>query len=232
MRARLRERVGRIRGRAVRSFGLSMSWSGVPEAEGFSLSSAAPLSSFFSFDSAMVRRTTIPRERAVRARPTHDPLGRSTASIAVEMPPRAREERTLASMYRRHLFLSFLVTIAMLLASLGCKSKASLDADVDHLLVAISTSDYDHFKADAHPALAKELSKEQFDRMAKVLKGLGPLKTKSMKSISVKAGAPSEGHYEMQFANGSATLEIKSLDGKLVGFNFNGPDVTRLSRGQ
>jgi len=134
-------------------------------------------------------------------------------------------------MYRR-LLLPLLVLIALLLAPLGCKSKASLDADVDHLLVAISTSDYDHFKADAHPALSKEVSKEQFDRMATVLKALGPMKSKSMKSISVKAGAPSEGHYEIEFANGAATLDIKSLDGKLVGFNFGGPDVARLSRGQ
>ena len=137
-------------------------------------------------------------------------------------------------MHRRSLLLALLATLVMGLAlsSLGCKSKKTLDADVDHLLTAIATSDYDHFKADAHPALATEVSKEEFDGMAKVLKGLGPLKSKTMTKIEVKAGAPAEGHYDMEFANGSATLEIKSLDGKLVGFHFGGPDVARLTRAQ
>ncbi len=137
-------------------------------------------------------------------------------------------------MSRRPLLHALLVSVALLLGLLGlpgCKSKATLDADVDHLLVAISTSDYDHFKADAHPALTKEVSKQEFDGMAKALKGLGPLKSKSMKSISVKAGAPSEGQYDLEFANGSASLQIKSLDGKLVAFHFTGADVARLSQG-
>lgn len=134
-------------------------------------------------------------------------------------------------MNRRAFVLASLSTFVLpqALSALGCKSKASLDADVDHLLVAISTSDYDHFKADAHPALAKEVSKEEFEGMAKVLKKLGPLKSKSMQGITVKAGAPSEGKYKMEFQNGSADLEIKSLDGKLVGFHFTGPDVKRLA---
>lgn len=135
-------------------------------------------------------------------------------------------------MSRRPFFLVILASFVLLLTSLGCKSKATLDADVDHLLVALSTSDYDHFKADAHPALAKEVSKQEFEGMARALKGLGPLKTKTMKGISVKAGAPSEGTYEMEFANGSATLQIKSLDGKLVAFHFSGPDIARLSQGK
>lgn len=68
--------------------------------------------------------------------------------------------------------------------------------------------------------------------MAKVLKGLGPLKSKTMTSIQVKAGAPFEGQYDMEFANGSCKLKIKSLDGKLVGFHFSGPDVDRLMKVQ
>jgi hypothetical protein len=34
----------------------------------------------------------------------------------------------------------------------------------------------------------------------------------------------------MEFANGSCKLEIKSLDGKLVGFHFTGPDIERLAK--
>jgi hypothetical protein len=105
-----------------------------------------------------------------------------------------------------------------------------MDADVDHLLVAMATSDYEHFKADAHPALAKEVSEQEFTTMAAVLKKLGPVKSKSMKSIQIKQGAPSQGTYDMEFANGSCKLEIKSLDGKLVGFHFTGPDIERLAK--
>lgn len=130
----------------------------------------------------------------------------------------------------RRTLLSLVVVLLSLFAFTGCKSKATLDADVDHLLVAIAASDYDHFKADAHPALVNEVSKEEFEGMARALKRLGPLKSKSMKGISVKSGAPTEGHYEMEFENGSCSLEIKSLDGKLVAFHFSGPDIARLSK--
>jgi hypothetical protein len=133
-------------------------------------------------------------------------------------------------MNRRSLLLTLVASLITLLAfsSTGCKSKKTLDADVDHLLVAISTSDYDHFKADAHPALVNEVSKGEFESMARVLKRLGPLKQKTMKSISVKQGAPTEGQYDMEFENGSCSLAIKSLDGKLVGFHFEGADIKRL----
>lgn len=137
-------------------------------------------------------------------------------------------------MQRRSFLLAFLSMLVMQLvfSTLGCKSKKTLDADVDHLLVAIGSADYDHFKADAHPSLVNEVSKQEFDGMAKVLKKLGPLKSKSMTSIQVKAGAPTEGHYDMEFANGSCKLDIKSLDGKLVGFRFTGPDVERLMKAE
>ena len=135
-------------------------------------------------------------------------------------------------MERRRLLLALLSTLVLSLvfSSLGCKSKASLDADVDHLLVAIGATDYEHFKADAHPALVTEVSKQEFDGMAKVLKKFGPMKSKTMTSIRVKAGAPTEGDYNLVFANGSCTLLIKSVDGKLAGFHFTGPDVQRLSK--
>lgn len=135
-------------------------------------------------------------------------------------------------MNRRALFLVFISAVAVWLtaSTLGCKSKKSLDGDVDHLLTAIAAANYEHFKADAHPALSQEVSKEEFDRMAVVLKKLGPLESKSMTSISVKAGAPAEGKYDMRFANGQCVLEIKSLEGKLVGFRFRGPDIERLAR--
>lgn len=135
-------------------------------------------------------------------------------------------------MKRRHFLLVLFSSLVLQLAlsSLGCKSKATLDADVDHLLVAIGGSDYEHFKADAHPALVTEVSKEEFDRMAKVLKKLGPIKSKTMTAIRVKAGAPTEGNYNLEFANGSCSLSIKSADGKLAGFHFTGPDIQRLSK--
>jgi len=138
-------------------------------------------------------------------------------------------------MKRRTLFaLVSMLVMQLVLSSflMGCKSKASLDADVDHLLVAIASSDYDHFKADAHPALTKEVSKEEFEGMARVLKKLGPLQSKSMQAINVKSGAPTEGKYKMVFQNGSCTLDIKSLNGKLVGFHFTGPDIDRLLKAQ
>jgi len=131
-------------------------------------------------------------------------------------------------MPRRSFLLALLSSVVLVLSMLGCKSKQTLDADVDHLLVAIASSDYEHFKADAHPGLVQEVSKSEFEGMAKVLKGFGPLKSKSMTSIQIKAGAPTEGQYNMEFANGSCTLKIKSLNGKLVGFHFSGPDVDRL----
>lgn len=136
-------------------------------------------------------------------------------------------------MKRRALLLVLVSIITAWLATsvLGCRSKKSLDADVDHLLTAIAATDYDHFKADAHPSLAQEVSKQEFDRMALVLKKLGPLESKQMTSIEVKAGGLAEGKYEMRFANGSCTLQIKSVEGKLVGFRFLGPDIERLSRG-
>lgn len=135
-------------------------------------------------------------------------------------------------MNRRSLFALVLSALVMALgfSSVACKSKASLDADVDHLLTAIASSDYEHFKADAHPALATEVSQDEFEGMARVLKKLGPLKSKKMTSIQVKSGAPSEGKYEMEFENGKCDLEIKSLEGKLVGFHFTGPDVQRLMK--
>ena len=133
-------------------------------------------------------------------------------------------------MHRRTLLLTLVAALVTLfaLSSTGCKSKKTLDADVDHLLVAIARSDYEHFKADAHPALVNEVSKDEFESMAMVLKRLGPLKSKTMKSISVRQGAPTEGQYDMEFENGSCSLAIKSLDGKLVGFHFEGPDIKRL----
>lgn len=130
----------------------------------------------------------------------------------------------------RHSFLLALSLMFALVFSIGCKSKQTLDADVDHLLVAIASSDYDHFKADAHPALAQEVSKQEFDDIAKVVKKLGPLKSKTMTSIQVKSGAPTVGQYNMDFTNGSCQLEIKSLNGKLVGFQFTGPDIARLMK--
>lgn len=135
-------------------------------------------------------------------------------------------------MNRRFFIFAFLSTLVIQLglSSLGCKSKATLDADVDHLLVAVASSDYEHFKADAHPALTKEVSEEEFNGMSKILKKLGPVKSKTMKSIQVKAGAPTQGTYDMEFTNGKCQLEIKSLDGKLVGFHFTGPDIQRLSK--
>jgi len=135
-------------------------------------------------------------------------------------------------MNRRFFIFAFLSTLVIQLglSSLGCKSKATLDADVDHLLVAVASSDYEHFKADAHPALTKEVSEDEFNGMSKILKKLGPVKSKTMKSIQVKAGAPTQGMYDMEFANGKCQLEIKSLDGKLVGFHFTGPDIQRLSK--
>src|SRR5690606_34988376 len=125
---------------------------------------------------------------------------------------------------RRSLILALFSMLVMQLvfSSLGCKSKKTLDADVDHLLVAIASSDYDHFKADAHPSLVDEVSKDEFESMAKVLTRLGPLKSKSMTSIQIKSGQPTEGQYDMEFTNGSCKLQIKSLDGKLVGFHFTG----------
>lgn len=131
----------------------------------------------------------------------------------------------------RRSLLTLLISLTLIVGAFGlggCKSKASLDADVDHLLVAIASSDYDHFKADAHPALQKEVTKEEFEGMARVLKKLGPLQSKSMTAIRVKSGAPTEGDYKMVFANGSCNLAIKSLNGKLVGFHFTGPDIDRL----
>lgn len=137
-------------------------------------------------------------------------------------------------MHRRSLLLALVASLALLVAfsSAGCKSKKTLDADVDHLLVAIASSDYEHFKADAHPGLVNEVSDHEFDSMAKALKALGPLKSKSMTAIRVKAGAPTEGDYAMEFENGSCSLAIKSLDGKLVGFHFTGPDIDRLTHSQ
>jgi hypothetical protein len=131
---------------------------------------------------------------------------------------------------RRSLLVVLVLSLFALFTVSGCKSKASLDADVDHLLVAIGSSDYDHFKADAHPALQKEVTKEEFEGMARVLKKLGPLQSKSMTAIRVKSGAPTEGDYKMVFTNGSCNLAIKSLNGKLVGFHFTGPDIDRLLR--
>jgi hypothetical protein len=131
-------------------------------------------------------------------------------------------------MHRRFLLVAFVSTLFVLFSSVGCKSKKTLDADVDHLLVAVASSDYDHFKADAHPALAKEVTKQEFDEIARVLKKLGPLKSKTMTSIQVKSGEPTQGKYTLEFTNGSCALDIKSLDGKLVGFHFTGPDIARL----
>ena len=122
------------------------------------------------------------------------------------------------------------LVMALVFSSTGCKSKKSLDADVDHLLAAIAASDYDHFKADAHPGLVTEVSKAEFDSMAKVLKKLGPLRSKSMTAMRVKSGAPTEGDYDMVFANGACKLQIKSVNGKLAGFHFTGPDVSRLMK--
>ena len=51
-----------------------------------------------------------------------------------------------------------------------------------------------------HPALVTEVSKEEFDGMAKVLKKLGPIKSKTMTAIRVNAGAPTEGDYNLEFA--------------------------------
>jgi hypothetical protein len=34
------------------------------------------------------------------------------------------------------------------------------------------------------------------------------------------------------FTNGSCTLQIKSIEGKLAGFHFSGPDVERLMKAQ
>lgn len=132
----------------------------------------------------------------------------------------------------RSLLRVLALTMLMLLAaaSAGCRSKKTLDADVDHLLAAIASSDYEHFKADAHPSLVDEVSAQEFDSMARALKALGPLESKSMTAIRVKSGAPTEGDYAMKFAHGSCSLAIKSLDGKLVGFHFTGPDIERLSK--
>ena len=60
-------------------------------------------------------------------------------------------------MKRRALLLVLVSVVTAWLATstLGCRSKKSLDADVDHLLTAIATADYDHFKGDAHPSLAQ-----------------------------------------------------------------------------
>lgn len=134
-------------------------------------------------------------------------------------------------MPRRQILLAVLSTLFAIVFSLGCNSKKTLDADVDHLLVAIASTDYDHFKADAHPGLAQEVTKQEFDDIAKVVKKLGPLKSKTMTSIKVNAGAPTEGKYNMEFTNGSCELEIKSLNGKLVGFHFTGPDIARMMKG-
>ena len=135
-------------------------------------------------------------------------------------------------MIGRPFFLLVLSMFALVfsIGSTGCKSKQTLDADVDHLLVAIASTDYDHFKADAHPALAQEVTKQEFDDIAKVVKKLGPVKSKTMTSIQVKSGAPTVGQYNMEFTNGSCQLEIKSLNGKLVGFHFTGPDIARLMK--
>lgn len=129
---------------------------------------------------------------------------------------------------RSILVLLATVILSLVFSAFGCKSKQTLDADVDHLLVAIASSDYDHFKADAHPALAQEVTKQEFDDIAKVVKKLGPLKSKTMTSIQVRSGAPTHGKYNMEFTNGSCELEIKSLNGKLVGFHFTGSDIARL----
>ena len=87
-----------------------------------------------------------------------------------------------------------------------------------------NVEDVDRLLADARRAL------QEFEDMAKVLKKLGPLKSKSMTSIQVKSGAPTEGKYNMEFTNGSCQLDIKSLNGKLVGFHFTGPDIARLTK--
>jgi hypothetical protein len=137
------------------------------------------------------------------------------------------------TMDRRSILVALLATFVMQLVSgLGCKSKQSLDADVDHLLVAIASADYELFKADAHPSLVNEVSKEEFDGMVRVLEKLGPLESKRMTSIHVQAGGPAEGQYDMKFTNGSCKLQIKSLDGKLVAFHFTGSDIDRLLKSE
>lgn len=126
---------------------------------------------------------------------------------------------------RRISFLALVFVLTAWLATLGgCKAKASLDADVDHLLTAIATADYEHFKLDADPGLVKEVSKQEFDEGSVTVKKLGALKSKSMKGLETKTTngvTVSSGNYDLVFANGKCKLQIKSHEGKLFAFHFS-----------
>ncbi|MBX3225835.1 MAG: hypothetical protein KIT84_30340 [Labilithrix sp.] len=131
---------------------------------------------------------------------------------------------------RKTAFIVWLFAAWMAIATLGgCKSKASLDADVDHLLTAIDTSDYEHFKADAHPGLIQEVSQAEFDEGHTAIKKLGPLKSKSMKGMQTSTNngvTTTSGNYDLVFANGKCQLEIKSIGGKLLAFHFRNITMT------
>lgn len=116
--------------------------------------------------------------------------------------------------------------LALALA-LGCQSKKNLDGAADALRTTIEKGDYDAFKKVVHPELHDQIPRETFDQTSRALGALGAFKERSMKSISVEAGKPSEGRYVLSYDEGDVDLELAVQEDLIVKFDLSGDTIAK-----
>ena len=98
------------------------------------------------------------------------------------------------------------------------------------LLGALARGDFDQLASHTADPLTHDMSRAEFDDLAKIVQWLGPLRSRSERSAETDVGLRA---YELQFERGAAVdLEV-SIDptGRLIGFVFSGKGYTEAERG-
>ena len=108
--------------------------------------------------------------------------------------------------------------LAAALALPGCKSKKTLDKNVDKLVEAVQKDDYQAFKEMSHPDLVEKFPKVKFTVLSAAINSLGKFKDRKMRGIEVKGGGLKRGRYKLKFDKGTIRLRIELVDGKLTAF--------------
>jgi len=131
---------------------------------------------------------------------------------------------------RRGLRAWLTVLMLIALAGPGCQSKKNLDKNVDRLVKAARSNDYEAFEKMSRPELVEKFPRSRFKMLAKALNELGSFEERTMHGIEVKAGGIRKGKYSLRFAKGKVKLELTLAKGELVAFLFSGDDLREAMR--
>lgn len=126
--------------------------------------------------------------------------------------------------------------VMFLTALAGCcgqcmEGMEAMEGQVTTLVNVLQSCDREGFDAIAASALEDEIDEAKFNGFCEVIGSLGELKETSQTFYGFE-NSVMKGRYDLEFATGEAQLEINTVNGEVIMFNFSGDAIDAATSGE